>query len=209
MPLELDPRDAPTIQHADEATTADPPKNASRSGAVFGSDKYRLGRSLGRGGMGEVCAAHDEVIGREVAIKRMLQDQPSPEREARFLREARIQGRLDHPSIPPVYELGYDRDDQPYLVMKRLTGKTLAEILAGPYTRERLLRAFVDVGVLLHSPAIAATQVPIVAGFAFYTVIGIGFVAMVSSRYARAQRRMDVELHVHAWRMRQLVPDAE
>lgn len=118
-------------------------------------ERYELLGPLGRGGMGEVLAARDRVLGRQIAIKRMLDAAPSPRLVARFLREARIQGWLDHPAIPPVHELALDREGQPYFVMKRLAGKTLGDVLqaqargetavAERYPRERLLRAFAEV----------------------------------------------------------------
>jgi len=69
---------------------------------------------------------------------------------ARFVHEARIQGRLDHPAVVPVYDLGIQSDGRPYFAMRRLSGVTLAEVLhardhgASPYPRARLLEAFVD-----------------------------------------------------------------
>jgi eukaryotic-like serine/threonine-protein kinase len=96
--------------------------------------------------MGEVLAARDVRIGREVALKRLHERAPTPVELARFLREARIQGQLEHPSIPPVHEVGYDEDGLPYFVMRRLAGKTLAQAIDdASFTRQRLLRAFVDV----------------------------------------------------------------
>ncbi len=118
-------------------------------------DRYQLLAPIGRGGMGEVFVARDQVIGRQVAIKRMLGESPSAVQINRFLREAQIQGTLDHPAIPPVHELAYDDDNRPYFVMKRLSGTTLADILdkidAGDaatrarFPVQRLLRAFADV----------------------------------------------------------------
>jgi hypothetical protein len=101
---------------------------------------------LGRGGMGEVILARDPQFGREVALKRMRADAPVGDHAERFVREARIQARLDHPSILPVHELGYDGDGRPYFTMKRLVGVTLATLIADPTTpQRRLLGAFVDV----------------------------------------------------------------
>ena len=102
---------------------------------------------IGRGGMGEVVAAHDQRIGREVAIKRMRGGAPIADAVARFLREARIQARLEHPAIVPVHELGIDDDGRPYFAMKRLAGTTLARAAraADGATASALLRAFVDV----------------------------------------------------------------
>jgi len=106
---------------------------------------YQLGDVIGRGGMGEVVAAQDQRIGREVAIKR-IRGKPSPDLVDRFLREARIQARLDHPAIVPVYELGTDADGAPYFTMKRLTGVTLSKKLTDKQGNvQPLLRAFADV----------------------------------------------------------------
>jgi len=123
---------------ASEATTLQP-----ASGKL--PARYALGGALGVGGMGEVVLATDSQIGRDVAIKRM-RVAPSPGAIARFVREAKIQGRLDHPAIVPVHELANDDEGQPFFVMKRLTGTTLAEILAQrTFSRQKLLRAFADV----------------------------------------------------------------
>ncbi len=115
-------------------------------------DRYAFGDQLGKGGMGEVVAARDSVFGREVAIKRMLEQEGDVDR---FFREARIQGGLDHPSIPPVHELAVTSDGRPYFVMKRVAGTTLGTILQriadgdeaaiAKFPRGRLLRAFAEV----------------------------------------------------------------
>ncbi len=127
-------------------------------GAPHGDDlgsRYRLDSVIGVGGMGEVLSARDEQIGRMVAIKRMRSQSMSEEAIARFMREARIQGRLEHPAVVPVHELWRDGAGQPFFVMKQLTGTTLADVLADlasgeapilrKFPRQRLLRAFVDV----------------------------------------------------------------
>ncbi|HEY5933997.1 MAG TPA: serine/threonine-protein kinase [Kofleriaceae bacterium] len=116
--------------------------------------RYKMGARIGQGGMGEVLLAYDEHIGREVAVKRMRAAAPSPEELARFVREARVQGKLQHPTIVPVHDIAVDRDGRPFFVMKRLTGTEMNDLLkqlrsgddpdvAG--TRKRLMRAFVDV----------------------------------------------------------------
>jgi serine/threonine-protein kinase len=88
--------------------------------------------------------AHDSKPGREVAVERVSSTTPSHDAVARFFREARIQARLDHPSIVPVHELGTDAEGTPYFTMKRLAGVTLAERLSDPATDTRtLLNAFV------------------------------------------------------------------
>jgi len=138
---------------SDDATTATA-LDATLAGPTTGSTaklpaRYRLRGSLGAGGMGEVLLATDTQIDREVAIKRMLLDPTGPA-VARFLREAKVQGRLDHPAIVPVYELANDAEGRPFFVMKRLAGTTLADVLAHHtndprYTLQKLLRAFADV----------------------------------------------------------------
>jgi serine/threonine-protein kinase len=118
------------------------------------SARYRFGDVLGEGGMGEVLLAYDEHIGRDVAVKRIRTTEPSAEELSRFVREARVQGRLEHPAVVPVHDLAVDRDGRPFFVMKRLTGTTMQELLgrlrAGSEAddaaaRRRLLRAFADV----------------------------------------------------------------
>jgi eukaryotic-like serine/threonine-protein kinase len=119
------------------------------------ANRYRLLSLLGRGGMGEVYVARDEMMARDVAVKRMLDAAPSDDAVERFLREARVQGRLEHPAIPPVYELARDVDGRPFFAMKRLDGTPLSKILQGlragdatikaAYPLQRLLRAFVEI----------------------------------------------------------------
>jgi serine/threonine-protein kinase len=102
--------------------------------------------------MGEVVSARDRYIGRDVAVKRMLAADPSERAVYRFFREARIQARLDHPAIVPVYDVGRDGQGRPYFTMKKVNGTTLADLLHRPpapakatEVRRRMLRAFVDV----------------------------------------------------------------
>src|SRR5690606_30539229 len=120
--------------------------------AALDDRRYTFGALLGHGGMGEVVLAYDEHIGREVAVKRIRAEDPSSEELARFVREARVQGRLQHPAVVPVHDLAFDADGKPYFVMKRLSGTTVAEVLRAlrdgtepdePGARRRLLRAFV------------------------------------------------------------------
>jgi serine/threonine-protein kinase len=105
---------------------------------------YDVGEVLGRGGMGDVLLARDLQIGRSVAVKRLRPDNVRDESVTRFLREARVQARLEHPAILPVYEIGQDEAGNPYFSMKRLSGRTFAEQLASTpeLPRQRLLRWF-------------------------------------------------------------------
>ena len=93
---------------------------------------------LGRGGMGRVYVAADRHLDREVAIKELLLDRTDEERPGalqtlvRFLREARITGKLEHPNIVPVHELGRRADGSLYYTMRVVRGRTLSRALARP-----------------------------------------------------------------------------
>lgn len=101
--------------------------------------RYRLGLLLGRGGMAEVYEAHDELLARPVAVKMLRPDMAAdPEVRARFEIEARSAARLHHPNVVSVFDTGEDGDD-PYLVMERLPGESLADRMArGPVAPEWL-----------------------------------------------------------------------
>ncbi|MBX7100189.1 MAG: serine/threonine protein kinase [Myxococcaceae bacterium] len=115
--------------------------------------RYVFERVLGRGGMGEVRLCKDERVGREVALKVMGPELSNEAATARFLREARVQGQLEHPSVVPVYDLGIEAG-APFFTMKRVRGQTLLEILTlvdrdpateKTFNRRRLLAAFSQV----------------------------------------------------------------
>ncbi|HEY4240075.1 MAG TPA: serine/threonine-protein kinase [Kofleriaceae bacterium] len=108
-------------------------------------DRYELGATIGRGGMGEVFAARDSEIGRDVALKRIRSEKATEAARQRFIREARIQARLDHPAIVPVHDIGTDDDGLPFFTMKRLAGRTLHDTLADAPPLAETLRAFAEV----------------------------------------------------------------
>jgi serine/threonine protein kinase/Flp pilus assembly protein TadD len=92
--------------------------------------RYRIEEEIARGGMGRVVRVHDEDFGRPLAMKVTLRTvQGRGDLEQRFLREARITGRLQHPGVPPVQELGRLPDGRPYFIMKLIQGHSLAELL--------------------------------------------------------------------------------
>jgi len=116
-------------------------------------ERYRVDGMIGRGGMGIVSAYYDRRVGRAIACKELRRDvfDDAPSR-ARFLREARVQGQLEHPAIVPVYDIGAHADGSPYFTMKTVRGTTLADVLAqlaagapdarDKYAPRRLLAAF-------------------------------------------------------------------
>lgn len=93
------------------------------------AERYLLGEQLGRGGMGVVVSARDRQLDRELAVK-ILAEPLQTRRKARerFLREARICARLQHPGIIPIHEMGW-LDERPYFSMKLVRGQSLAELL--------------------------------------------------------------------------------
>ena len=90
--------------------------------------KYAVEREVARGGMGAILRVTDLNIKREVAMKVMIGD-ADPVTCIRFIEEARITGRLEHPNIVPVHDLGIDDEGRHYFTMKLVNGRTLAELL--------------------------------------------------------------------------------
>ena len=92
--------------------------------------KYEVIEIIGEGGMGVVYKARDPQIGRMVAIKKITADfGKDSDLLKRFLSEAQAIGRLQHPSIVVIYDLG-DDGGSPFLVMEYLTGQSLEKVLA-------------------------------------------------------------------------------
>ncbi|MET8681124.1 serine/threonine-protein kinase [Streptomyces sp. NPDC004647] len=93
------------------------------------ADRYRLDEPLGRGGMGEVWRATDEVLSRPVAVKLLLNADIDPEAAERFRLEAQTAGRLNDAHLVTVYDFG-SHDHRFYLVMELIDGQSLAHELA-------------------------------------------------------------------------------
>lgn len=113
-------------------------------------ERYKDQGRLGLGGMGEVRLCKDMRIGREVALK-VIRDERAGQAQARtrFLKEVRVQGQLEHPAVVPVYDLDATKGGRPYFTMRRIGGRTLADIIRmndeEEYSRRRLLSAFSQV----------------------------------------------------------------
>ncbi|WP_234366039.1 serine/threonine-protein kinase [Streptomyces albireticuli] len=103
------------------------------------ADRYRLGELLGRGGMGEVWQARDEVLGRQVAVKLLLDGDGDESAAGRFRLEAQTAARLNHPQVVAVYDFGA-WDGRFYLVMELVRGPSLAQELSsrGPLDPARV-----------------------------------------------------------------------
>ena len=119
--------------------------------------RYEMKREFGRGGQSSVWLSLDKHIGREVAFKQLLPQHSDPRAGAsnrvvtsmgvRFLREARITGQLEHPSIVPVYEVGRRPDGTFYYTQKLVRGRTFTDALKLCKTlheRLQMLGHFID-----------------------------------------------------------------
>ncbi|MBI1851929.1 MAG: protein kinase [Planctomycetes bacterium] len=94
-------------------------------------ERYELRGEIGRGGVGIVVRGYDVEFGRDVAMKILLErHRARPKIAERFVEEARIAGKLQHPGIVPVYDFGKLRDGRPFFTMRLVQGRTLAELLA-------------------------------------------------------------------------------
>ncbi|MGW5425648.1 protein kinase domain-containing protein [Streptomyces sp. NPDC004059] len=96
--------------------------------------RYRLEARIGRGGMGVVWRALDQVLGRRVAVKELLPDDSLSEGDARrrrdrTFREARAVAQLRHPHIIVVHDV-VEQDERPYLVMELVDGGSLADLVS-------------------------------------------------------------------------------
>lgn len=113
-------------------------------------ERYELLGELGRGGMARVIRARDPHLGREVALKIVRRPKQGAEIiMRRFVREARILARLEHPGIAPIHQIGVCDDGRPFIAMRLVEGRSMAELLAnrpGDWSDvPRLLRIFESV----------------------------------------------------------------
>ena len=101
-----------------------PPVSDGWIGRTLG--KYQITETLGQGGMGIVFRAHDPMIERDVAIKLLPEELAEDERAlSRFLAEAKAAGRLNHPNVVSIYEIGQEGEAY-FLVMELLTGGSIS-----------------------------------------------------------------------------------
>jgi len=99
--------------------------------------RYQVAGEHGRGGLGRVLVAWDKRLDRSVALKELLQ--AGPQGEARFLREALITARLEHPAIVPVHDVGRWPSGKPFYAMKLVSGASLASLIDRKRTLEERL----------------------------------------------------------------------
>jgi tetratricopeptide (TPR) repeat protein len=132
----LDPDVASSLSAIDRVLNGppdvQPPRSLPADGSAGRAARLELFGPIGRGGMGVVLKGRDGDLGRDLAVKVLLNKfRDQPEMIRRFVEEAQIGGQLQHPGVVPVYELGTLPDHRPYFAMKLIKGRTLAELLAG------------------------------------------------------------------------------
>jgi serine/threonine-protein kinase len=107
------------------------PVSDSRPSGHDLTGRLQLHGEIARGGMGAVLKGRDTDLGRDIAVKVLLEThQGKTELVQRFVDEAQIAGQLQHPGIAPVYQLSQFADKRPYFTMKLVKGKTLAALMA-------------------------------------------------------------------------------
>jgi len=120
---ELPPPPEPQ-QPASDQTLAMP--NTWEAQSARSGDRYRILRPHARGGLGEVFLAEDTELGRKVALKEIQANHADlPESRTRFVLEAEVTGRLEHPGVVPVYGLGTYPDGRPFYAMRFVQGDSL------------------------------------------------------------------------------------
>jgi tRNA A-37 threonylcarbamoyl transferase component Bud32 len=132
-------------------------KNAQLAGLTPG-DRFDVLQVHAQGGLGVVFLARDREIDRTVALKQIKPHWADDDNSrARFLLEARVTGRLEHPGIVPIYALGADATGRPYYAMRLIRGESLLDVIERFHGRgdaedrqrmpelRKLLKRFVDV----------------------------------------------------------------
>ncbi|MCA9259039.1 MAG: hypothetical protein KDA61_07560, partial [Planctomycetales bacterium] len=123
----LEPSTAPAGQFA---TLPPRPQGGDAVLVERGGDRFRMVGLHAQGGLGEVWAAEDSELKRRVALKQMRsRHADDPASRARFVLEAEITGRLEHPGIVPVYALGRRSDGRPFYAMRFICGESLQQAI--------------------------------------------------------------------------------
>jgi len=158
---------SPTPSDAFAVTIGSGPKTPSQGGGVAPTvrswnlplvdrQRYLLDGIVAEGGHGRILRAQDLHLERVVALKEPMAAGPST--EERFLREARITARLQHPSIVPVYEAGRWPGGEPFYAMKLLSGRSLARLIESLSSLSERLAALPHVLAVAEAMAYAHSQ---------------------------------------------------
>jgi serine/threonine-protein kinase len=140
--LPKDPSD-PAVDFEEELSSGDP----FDVFPVPGWDRYEFVDFIGRGGMGDVFKARDPRLNRFVALKFLRRD--DPDQVQRFLREAKVQAKVEHENLCPVYEVG-EAQGHSYIAMQYVAGGSIKEIGDLVDVRQKV-EIMVDVADALHA----------------------------------------------------------
>jgi tetratricopeptide (TPR) repeat protein/tRNA A-37 threonylcarbamoyl transferase component Bud32 len=141
--VQLRDPDAETLAPVDRPFSAEMPSDSQLREA---DGRIRLDGEIARGGMGAILKGRDTDLGRDIAVKVLLEAHAGrPDMVQRFVEEAQIAGQLQHPGIAPVYELGRFANRRPYFTMKLVKGKTLAALLASRHNPNEEQARFVGI----------------------------------------------------------------
>ena len=115
--------------------------------------RYEILCFLGAGGMGQIYLAHDEQLGRKIALKLISQEfATDPRRVQRFEQEARAASRLNHPNVCVIHDVGVMEEQRHFIAMEYIQGVTLRDQLArGPFKPLEALQVAIQVGAALSS----------------------------------------------------------
>jgi WD40 repeat protein/serine/threonine protein kinase len=126
--VQLNPRGITLVGTGDVRRTE--PDGNRHQGESAACPRYHVLRPHAKGGLGEVFVAEDRELHREVALKEIPPSRaPDPDLQRRFLLEAEITGRLEHPGVVPVYGMGSHADGRPFYAMRLIRGETLKEAI--------------------------------------------------------------------------------
>jgi PAS domain S-box-containing protein len=125
------------------AVSVEPHSVATIDHVAAPAERYCRLRLHAVGGIGRVWLAHDDQLGRDVALKELRPERAEQATlRARFLQEAQITGQLEHPGIIPVYDLAHrGQDRQPFYTMRFVKGRTLSEAARTYHERRSAGRA--------------------------------------------------------------------
>src|SRR5260221_1511041 len=121
-PVLLKEAEGESVHVVKPKSDAMPPKSET-------GDRYQLSGEIARGGMGAILRGRDVDLGRDLAVKVLLEKHMNrPEVTRRFVEEAQISGQMQHPGVVPVYDFGHF-GKRPFFTMKLVKGQTLAALL--------------------------------------------------------------------------------
>jgi eukaryotic-like serine/threonine-protein kinase len=148
-----DPELRATLEHSTESTDSGPALTIDLGSRTSDGLRFQILRPHARGGIGLVSVALDTELNREVALKEIhIEQADDTASRARFVLEAEVTGRLEHPGVVPVYGLGSNSAGRPYYAMRLIKGDSLKEAIARfhvegeqPLALRGLLNRFIDV----------------------------------------------------------------